>query len=155
MESKINFLFAVLAVVLIAMVAMLTYSCSSSGKPKYFPKKATYEEAMTAADSAERVLFAVFSAEWSEPSQRYLKRALCDSRVVEWVHANAQPVLLDMTNYDAGDGEAAALFNRFAIAEFPTVILVRKGQEISRLEGEKPAKELVAWLKDKGQKPVK
>jgi thiol:disulfide interchange protein len=153
MESKINFLFAILAVVLIASVALLTYSCSSPATPKYFPKKASLEDAIAAADQADRPVFAVFIADWSEPCQKFKRGALSRERISEWVTANTQPVLLDMTNADAGDAEAAALMNRYAIAEFPTVMLLRKGHEAARLEGVVSTSELLKWLKEKSATP--
>ncbi len=150
MESKVNFLFAVLAVVVIASVAMLTYSCSTPATPKYFPRKLSLDEAMSLAEQADRPVFALVTAEWSEPCQKFKRGTLADSRIAEWVTAHAQPVILDMTNYDSGDGDAAALFNRFAITEFPTILLIRKGQELGRIEKEVSARELLKWLNEKG-----
>jgi thiol:disulfide interchange protein len=149
MESKINFLFAILAVLLIASVALLTYSCSSPATPKYFPKRASIEDAVAAADQADRPVFAVFAADWSEPCQKFKRGALSSSQVADWVVANSQPLLLDMTNAEEGDAEAAAMFNRYAIAEYPTVMLLRKGHETARLEGVVSAGELLKWLKEK------
>lgn len=154
MESKVNFLFAVLAVVIIASVAMLTYSCSTPNTLKYFPRKVSLEDAIAAAELGDKPVVALFAADWSEPCEKFKRRALADEQVAAWISTQSQPVLLDMTNADAGDGEAMALFNRFAIAEYPTIILLRKGVEVARLEGEKSAKDLLQWLREKGVKPT-
>jgi thiol:disulfide interchange protein len=153
MDSKVNFLYAILAVVLIASVALLTYSCSSPATPKYFPKKVSLEDVMSAADQADKPVFALFSADWSEPCQKLKRGALSSSRIADWIVKNAQPILIDMTDADAGDADAAALFKRYAIEDYPTIMLLRKGHEVARLEGVVSAGELLKWLTERAVPP--
>ncbi|MBX3375669.1 MAG: thioredoxin fold domain-containing protein [Phycisphaeraceae bacterium] len=154
MESKVNFLFAVLAVILIATVAMLTYSCSSPSIPAYFPKKVLLADAITQADQAGRAVVIVFVVRPSEPCESFLRGAMSSRRVARLMESAVQPYLFDATKADSANVEAAAVLDRFAITEYPTVLAVRKGQEQARLVGEVSAKELEAWLKKLETPPV-
>jgi len=148
MEGKLNFLFAILAVVLIAWVALMTYSCSSPATPTYLKARISLDDAITQADQNDKVVFALFSEEGNDACSKYKRRALADAHVVQWIAANARPVQIDMTKAASGDLEAAAIATRYEIATCPTVILLRKGRELGRLEGEVPAKDLLKWLTD-------
>lgn len=152
MEGKLNFLFAVIAVILIASIALMTYSCSTPSTPAYFNKKLSLEDAMSAADQNDRVLVALFTADWCEPCAKLKRGALADERIVEWIKANAQPAYLDMTKAESGDADAAALLKRYGIEAFPTLMLMRKGQELARLEEVVGARDLLKWLNDHAAK---
>jgi len=143
----VNFLFAVLAVVLIATVAMLTYSCTSREIPSYFPKKVQLADVLAQADQAERPTVVVFVIRPSEPCESYLRGALASRRVSRRMESNVTPYLFDATKADTGSIEAAAILDRYGITEYPTVIAIRKGQEIARLVGEATAKDLEDWLR--------
>jgi thiol:disulfide interchange protein len=149
MEGKLNFLFALLAVILIAWVAMMTYSCSGHATPPYFNKRLTLEEAATQAEQNDRIVFALFTADWCEPCTKFKSRALADSRIVDWIKAHAQPVYVDMTKADSGDADAAAVKARYDINYYPSVLLMRKGREVARLEDALSAKDLLKWLTEK------
>lgn len=148
MEGKLNFLFAIIAVVLIAWIALWTYSCSGPSTPPYFNKRLALEDAITQADQSNKPVFALFTADWCEPCQKLKRRALSDSKVIAWIEGNAQPAYVDLSKADAGDGLAAETASRYSIQAFPTLMLLRKGHEIARLEGVVSASELLKWLAD-------
>lgn len=146
MEGKLNFLYAILAVVLIAFVAMATYSCSGHSMPPYFNKRVTLEDAAAQADQNDRIVFALFTADDVDECKKFKSGALADSRIIEWVKGHAQPVYLDMTKAEVGDADAAALKTRFAIESYPSVLLLKKGKELARLEQVLSARDLLKWL---------
>ncbi len=153
MEGKLNFLYAVLAVILIAFIAMGTYSCQGHAIPPYFNKRVTLEDATTQADQNDRIVFALFTADWCEPCAKFKGGALSDSRIIDWMKSHAQAVYVDMTKFDAGDAEAAALKARYEIEAFPTVLLMKKGKELARLEEVLSARDLLKWLTEKTATP--
>jgi len=147
MESRVNFLFAVLAVILIATAAMLTYSCSSPGLPKYFPKKTLLADALTQADQTDRPAVVVFITRPSKPCESFLRGPLSSRRIARVMQAKFQPYLFDATKADSSHLEAAAVLDRYGVTEYPTVLAIRKGQEVARLVGEASTNELEAWLR--------
>lgn len=153
MEGKLNFLFAVLAVILIAFVAMATYSCQGHAIPPYFNKRVTLEDATTQADQNDRIVFAFFTADWQEECTKFKTGALSDSRIIDWMKTHAQAVYIDMTKADAGDADAAGLQTRYEIDGYPTVILMKKGKELARLKEVLSARELLKWLTEKSATP--
>lgn len=153
MEGKLNFLFAILAVLLIAWVALMTYSCAGHSTPPYFNKRVTLEEAASQADQNDRIVFALFTADWCEPCAKFKRGALADSRIVDWVKAHAQPVYVDMTKADAGDADAAGLKSRYEINAYPSLLLMKKGKEIARLEEVLSARDLLKWLAERTTTP--
>jgi thiol:disulfide interchange protein len=152
MEGKLNFLFAIIAVILIASVALMTYSCQRPSTPVYFNKHLSLEDAAAQADQNGKVLVALWTADWCEPCAKLKKGALTDSRIVEWMKANAQPAYLDMTKADSGDAEAAALMKRYDVQAFPTLMILKKDREIARLEEVVSARDLLKWLTENSAK---
>lgn len=146
MESRVNFLFAVLAVIIIASIAMLTYRCSSPALPGYFPKKLSLVEALAQADQANQTAVVVFIIRPSKPCESYLRGPLSSRPVARVMQTSVRPFLFDATRADAVDVGAAEVLDRYAITEFPTLLALRNGQELARLVGEASAKDVRAWL---------
>lgn len=146
MESKVNFLFAVLAVILIATVAMLTYSCSSPVLPEYFPRKTPLADVLTQAEQTDRSAVVVFVIRPSKPCESFLRGALSTRRIAKVMQSKFQPYVFDATKADSSHTDAAAVLDRYGITEYPTVLAIRKGKEVARLVGAVSTKELEAWL---------
>jgi hypothetical protein len=153
MEGKLNFLFAVLAVILIASVALLTYSCSSPALPGYFKRKLAFEDALAAAEQADKPVLALFVID-DKASKSFQAGPLQDSRIAEWVTANTQPAYVDASRAESGNADAAALLQRYEVETFPTLLLLRKGREIARWEGETSARDLLKWLTENASAPT-
>jgi hypothetical protein len=145
MSSNLNFMFAVLAGIVLISLAMLSRSCEAPDVPRYFDRKMSLDDAQARATELERPLLMVF-VDAGDESTRMKKGPLGSSRVSGWVKGHAVPVLLDVSNAANGDTEAGLLISRYNIEAYPTLILVQKGRELGRRSGFTPRGELAKWL---------
>jgi hypothetical protein len=151
MGSNLNFLFAVLAGIVLISLAMLSRSCQAPDVPRYFDRKMSLDDAQARAAELDRPLLMVF-VDAGEDSTRMKKGPLAASRVSGWVKGHAVPVLLDVSNAANGDMEAGLLITRYQLDAYPTLVLVKKGQELGRKAGFVPRGELAKWLENAGGK---
>ncbi|MBL9030596.1 MAG: thioredoxin fold domain-containing protein [Phycisphaerae bacterium] len=151
MNSNINFLFAVIAVIGIAFLAMLTRSCGGAKHPlpAYFDRTLTVD---SAAALGKPVLVYV-GADWCPPCQTLKGGALADRRVEKWVRENAVAVYVDATSVRDGD-DTSLLLLRLGTTAYPDLILMRQKQVVARLTGAVRAKDLLAWLDKSAKAPT-
>jgi hypothetical protein len=151
MGSNLNFLFAVLAGVVLISLAMLSRSCQAPDVPRYFDRKMSLEDAQARAVELERPLLMVV-VDAGDDSTRMERGPLQSSRVSGWIKDHAVPVRLDVSNAANGDLEAGLLITRYQIDAYPTLILTRGGQELGRVSGFVRRGELAKWLEGTGTK---
>jgi thiol:disulfide interchange protein len=138
---------AVPALVLIgALVVLINVLASSGGSgvapvPAAFAQRSTLDDALTRAASNGRLVFGVATADWCPPCQTYKRGALADERVAEWLGANAEAVLIDVT------GGATPTTERLAISAIPaSFVLDAEGNVVTKWTGDLPPDELLARL---------
>ncbi|MFN0132017.1 MAG: thioredoxin fold domain-containing protein [Phycisphaerales bacterium] len=151
MNTNVNFLFAVIAVICIAFLAMLTRSCGGSKHPlpAYFDRTLNVD---SAAGQGKPVLVFV-GADWCPACNTLKGGALADRRVEKWVREHAVPVFVDATILREGD-DTSLLLTRLGTEAFPDLILMRQKQVVARLTGAVRTKELLRWLDQHGKEPV-
>jgi hypothetical protein len=151
MSSNLNFLFAVLAGLVLISLAMLSRSCEAPDVPRYFDRKMSLEDARARAAELDRPLLMVF-VDAGKDSTRMKKGPLGSARVSKWISDHAVPVLLDVRNAATGDMEARLLVSRNQIEGYPTLILTKDGQELARETGFLSRRDLATWLESAGGK---
>jgi thiol:disulfide interchange protein len=166
MDSNLNFLYALLVVILIVSLALMTRSCSTPRVPPPFDVRQTLEGA--ARESAQmagvagvggergargarggRPILALFTADWCPACQKFKGGALASSRVQNWIEMHTVPVYVDATRANSGDTELQALLTRYRVTELPTLMILEPGRlqdERARLVGNKHRREVLAWL---------
>lgn len=153
MERPIYFVLAVLAGVLVITLSMALRGCGAPvGVPEPFVRAASPAELIDAAPKG-RAVVAFFTADWCPPCQQLKAGALQSSSVQSWLRENADAVYVDSTNARQ-DSDQAAVLTRYRVQAFPTLVVFRDGKEVSRISGNVPARELLAWLESASPKPA-
>jgi thiol:disulfide interchange protein len=147
MEPKLNFLLAVLGGVIIISLAMSLRSCGRPDTPEYFDRKLSLAAATEQAQRDDLFVLALFTADWCPPCAQLKKGALGNSGVVAWVNDYAVPVYLDVSNARSGDIDQQVILTRHRVQELPTILLLRGDQELGRITGNIPGRELSRWLR--------
>jgi hypothetical protein len=145
MDSNLNFLFAVLAGIVLVSVAMLTRSCGGPDVPRYFERKLSLEDAAARAVELDRPLMMVL-VDGSDESARFRRGPLASSRVSAWAREKAVAVLVDVSGAAAGDAERQMLLTRHQVEALPAVIVLKAGRELGRKTGFVKRAELATWL---------
>lgn len=149
MNSNLSFLFALLALVTIASLALLTRSCSAPAFPPGFSPQITLGQALETSRESGKPVLVFFTADWCGPCQQLKRGALSSSRITRWIEANAETAYIDATRAGSGDTELAALLSRYQVRSFPTLIMLEPGRALEqkgRIEGNVRRRELQAWL---------
>jgi thioredoxin:protein disulfide reductase len=146
-DAKVNFLLAVLGGVIIISLAMSLRSCGTPAVPEIFDRRISLEEAIARGNRDERPVFVLFTADWCSACSALKKGALANSGVQEWVREHAVPAYVDVTKAQAGDMEARVLQTRYRIEALPTILILKKGQEVGRITGNVPRRELLKYLR--------
>jgi thioredoxin 2 len=148
MRSNLNFMFALLVVILIVTVALASRGCGGKRVPAFIDPLVTLDEAITRSGQSGRPVFALVGADWCEPCTSFKHGTLTSSRVVAFLKENTEPVYIDVTRSDRNDADALAMMSRLGVREIPTVILMRRGQIIGSVIGDVPAGDFLKWLQE-------
>ena len=108
--------------------------------PEAFAKKPTLEAALAASKASGKPVLALASAEWCGPCRQLEAGPLRNSDIETWIAQNTHPAFLDFTTANGELGE------RYHIFSLPTLLLLRDGKEVGRLEGFVKAPEILKWL---------
>src|SRR5262245_4226282 len=140
MGSNLNFMFALLVVVLIATVALASRGCGGPRIPAFIDPMVTLEEAQTRSGQSGKPVFALVGADWCDYCRSLKRGALTNSKVVAFLKERTEPVYLDATRSDRHDSETLAMMSRLSVRGLPAMILIRKGVQIGHVEGDMSAK---------------
>lgn len=108
--------------------------------PEAFASHPTLDGALTQSAKSGKPVLALASADWCPPCRKLEAGPLRDHEVETWITQNTHPAFLDFTAANAPMGE------KFHIVSLPTMLLLRDGKEVARLEGYVDTKTLLAWL---------
>ncbi|MBI1191129.1 MAG: thioredoxin fold domain-containing protein [Tepidisphaera sp.] len=108
--------------------------------PEAFAQKPSLEAALERARASGKPVLALASAEWCGPCRKLEAGPLRDGDVEKWVSQNTEPAFLDFTTANGELGE------RYHIYSLPTLLLLRDGKEVGRLEGYAGAEKVLTWL---------
>lgn len=136
--------FKLLAIVIAFMVALplvLRAVRPAPTTPDFFDKSVTIPAALDASRKSGKPALLFVTADWCGPCQSFKRGALSEARVGEWIASNTHPVYVD------GTDALPAAAEGFAIRAFPTMLIVRDGREVARIEGGRDSDELLAWLR--------
>lgn len=147
MDPKLNFLFALLGGIFIISVAMSLRSCGTPAIPDYFDRTLTLPAAIEQAARDDRPVLALFTADWCPPCHDLKKGALASDAVRAWIADHAVPAYVDISKARSGDLDQQVLSTRYRVQELPTLLLLRDGQELSRITGNIPRRDLMKWLR--------
>jgi thiol:disulfide interchange protein len=155
MDAKLNFLFAVLAGVIMISLAMSLRSCGSTpATPEFFEAKLPLDTAIERARTDDSFVLALFTADWCPVCARFKKGPLASSAVRDWVESYAVPAYVDVTKARSGDVEQQVLLTRYRVDSLPTVLILRNGQEAGRVSGHVPRRDLLKWLRSFSDQPA-
>jgi thiol-disulfide isomerase/thioredoxin len=102
----------------------------------------TFEEARAEAETSDKLLMVVASAEWCSPCRKMCKTTWPDPALQSWVAENAIAAYVDI------DKEKAAATEFSLTPPIPIVVLLKDGEEAGRTIGQRTAEEMLAWLED-------
>lgn len=131
-------------IVFAGVMVFQNYLSEPAPRPGMFSSDVRLNDAIdkTAGSEGESdLVFAVATADWCAPCQRYKRGALSDPQVQEWVSENTQPVYI---NVDKHSEEA----QRLGVRGIPATFLLRDGEVVSRITGARSADDLLRWLKE-------
>ncbi len=148
MRSNMNFLFALLVVILIVTIALASRGCGGPRVPSFIDPLVTLDEAQSRSAQSGKPVFALVGADWCEPCTSFKHGTLRNSKVVEFLKANTEPVYIDATRSASNDADTLAMMSRLGVNEIPTIVLLRRGQSIGNVGGDIPAKDLLKWLEE-------
>ena len=148
MRSNLNFVLALLVVILIVTVALASRGCGGPRIPAFIDPLLTLDEALAQSSQSGKPVFALVGADWCDPCTSFKHGTLTNSKVVAFIKANTEPVYVDATRSARHDSETLAVMSRLGVSEIPTVVLLRKGQNIGSVIGDVPATEFLPWLEE-------
>jgi thiol:disulfide interchange protein len=130
-------------VLVVCVVLLMAFSLMGRSKPAAKPD--AFVHAVSLAEAVERssrdgrAVLAFATADWCGPCQELKRGALADEGVSRWVRENVHAVYVDGTDDNPDVG-------RLRVFGFPTLVVLRGGREVSRLEGVRSAEEVRRWL---------
>jgi thioredoxin 2 len=108
--------------------------------PSAFNQAVTLQAASEASKASGRPMLVFAGASWCVPCSMFKRAALADERVIAWITANTEPVYLDIDKQP----EAAA---EFGVRAIPSLMLVKEGSIVDRIDGAQDTDRLLAWLR--------
>ena len=132
-----------IGVIVVALVVLINALASgrTAPTPGVFADATSLDDAVARARADGRVVFAVATADWCPPYQKYKRGALADERVAAWLEAYAAPVSIDATDGPTPETE------RLGVSAIPaSFVLNGRGEIVARWTGDLPADELLAKL---------
>lgn len=98
-----------------------------------------FDQALARTRGTNRILVAMFSADWCLPCKGMENSVWPDPRVSDWVRANGIAVLVDV----ARQSDIAV---RYGVQSMPTFIAFRDDQPIDRTTGARSTEAFLGWL---------
>lgn len=145
MKSKSGF--GVLLVIVLGLSALMYFGRSGSGgsapTPAAFLGAVTFDDALKRSQTEAMPVLVFATADWCGPCQKLKRGALTSANVQQLITAGTIPVYADVTGSDEQSMQTAT---RLGIRAVPALIMVWKGEEISRHEGDTSAESLQKWL---------
>lgn len=141
-SDRLKSVFSV-AVLLIAVAVLMNALLGGrhAPTPEAFSGAPSYEAALEQARSENKVVFAVATADWCPPCQKYKRGALADERVAAWIRDNAVPVY-----FDATDGSTTTM-RELGVEGIPASFVIdANGEVLARRSGAVSASSLLSWL---------
>jgi thiol:disulfide interchange protein len=117
--------------------------------PAVFGENLSVRQAEARQEQTGRLVLVVATADWCQPCQKLKAGPLTDDDVVEAIERETEPVYLDLTDARRGS-EAAAAAERLRIRSVPSLVLLRNGKVISRVQGYRSAESIILWLEQYG-----
>jgi thiol:disulfide interchange protein len=144
MRSNLNFLFALLVVILIVTVALASRGCGGGRVPAFIDPMLSVDEADARSRDSGKPVFVLVGADWCEPCHSFKAGAMRNSKVVQFLKDNTEPVYMDGTR--SNDTEVQGTLTRLGVQNFPACVIRVRGQNMDRMEGDVPASEVLKWL---------
>jgi len=126
-------------VLLCILLGLRLLSMGAAPTPVAFANQRTLEQAIQDSARTGMPALVLATADWCGACKSLKRGALSDAGVSTWITDNTHPVLLDVTSTSPQAAE-------FRVSAIPALILLRRGKEIARVEGDIPTKDLLAWL---------
>lgn len=118
----------------------LSSGSSVAPTPPAFDASITLASANETAQQSGKPVLVFATADWCPPCQELKRNALASEQVTKLIKERTVPVLLDVSREVPAGAEA------LNIQGIPALIVRKNGREVSRLVGDVPEGELVAWL---------
>lgn len=106
------------------------------------------DAAESASAATGKPILYEFTAEWCPPCKRMQREAFADPATADLINRSFVPVqVYDRAREEGRNADVVtALLDRHRVAAYPTLVVVRNGQEITRIEGYPGLEALGAWL---------
>ncbi|MBX3315470.1 MAG: thioredoxin family protein [Phycisphaeraceae bacterium] len=144
MPSRAGFTVLLVAVVALSMLAWLMRSGGGPApKPAAFSSAVTLDVALQRSEQEGRPVLVFATADWCGPCQALKRNALASSKIEQLIKGGTIPVYADVTGPDQVSIDAA---RRLRVGPIPALIVVWKGEELARHEGNTSASNLEKWL---------
>jgi thioredoxin-like negative regulator of GroEL len=112
--------------------------------PEAFERAQSLDQAEARARDTGLPVLVFADAEWCVNCATMKRGALRNTDVARWIRDNTIPVVLDMSNRDAPPPLADSL----GVRSLPTLLIMRDGKVVQKLEGVAKAEEVLAWLSE-------
>ncbi len=110
--------------------------------PEVFAKAQSLDQAEARSKDTGMPVLVFATADWCTTCAEFKRGALRSDKVQQWIRGNTIPVLVEMNKKDDPPPEA----ERLSVMALPTLVLMRGGKEVARLDKKVPEAALMAWL---------
>lgn len=132
-------------IVLVLAFALLRWKLGGvAPTPKAFAAHTTLTTALAESEDTGKPVIVMATADWCGPCQVLKRGALTDPRVTAWIDKHAIAAYADFT--DGSTPDALAAQQLLQIEAYPTLLILRDGKEVSRVEGVVKVGDLLDWL---------
>lgn len=112
--------------------------------PEVFAKAQSLDQAEARSKDTGMPVLVFATADWCVTCAEFKRGALRSESVQRWIRENTIPVLVEMNDKDSPPPEA----ERLRIWSLPTLVLMRGGVEVARLDKKVPQDALMTWLSE-------